>query len=72
MKLTDCDLTRPFTHPGFIGAFCIIDGRFWIHRDNPEDFKDEAFIREHCSPVKRHIDDLTAFDLLRTDWYNVD
>lgn len=26
MKLTDCDLTKPFAHPNMIGAFALLMG----------------------------------------------
>ena len=70
MKLTDLDLSKPFTHPDMIGAYCIIDGRNWVHRDNVNDFADETFIRTHCLG---HYETwgLCADDLLRDDWRNV-
>lgn len=72
MKLTDCDLSKPFAHPDMIGAYCLYDGKHWVHRDNPEDFKDEAFIREHCIPSNNiALRYMEPGWVTRGDWYNL-
>lgn len=71
MRMTDCDMTKPFTHPDMIGAFCIIDGKNWVHRDCVDDFLDISFIRAHCLGYFSTWG-ICAEDLMRDDWYNVE
>lgn len=70
MKLTELNLHKPFTHPKMIGAYCIIDGKHWVHRDNVNDFYDENFITTHCLGYY-HCSGLCVEDLLSEEWYNV-
>lgn len=58
----------PFTHPDMIGAYAIIDGKNWVHRDNPKDFLNESFIRAHCLGFYGTFG-LDAQDITRNDWY---
>ena len=70
MKLTDCLMSKPFTHPDMIGAFCIIDGNHWVYRDCVDDFRDMDFIRKNCIGYYG-LFGVTASDLIRDDWFNI-
>ena len=71
MRMTDCDMTKPFTHPEMIGAYCIVDGKSWVHRDCVDDFKNMEYIRNVCLGFYETWG-LCADDLLRNDWRNVE
>lgn len=65
---------KPFNHPDGIGAFMVWKGKYWIHRDNANDFRDTNFINRECITLRdmKDIWGVNLDDLLRDDWETFD
>jgi hypothetical protein len=57
---------QPVAHPDMIGAYLVV-GDILVHRDNPKDFKNLEWIKNHHtthSPMSW----FSLKDLIRDDW----